>query len=74
MSSTSSQRSGFLTPTFMSVATAGVSGFIAAQIVGALIGLGLIAALYPDVAATADDVIVPHPHPSHTNVAPGSSP
>ena len=35
-------------------------GFIVAQIVGALIGLALIAALYPDAAATADDVVVPH--------------
>ena len=43
-------------------------GFIAAQIVGALIGLALIAALYPDAARTADDVVVPHHRPTaHTH-------
>ena len=31
-----------------------------AQIVGALIGLALVVALYPDAAASADDVVVPH--------------
>ena len=39
-------------------------GFIAAQIVGALIGLALIAALYPDAAETAGDVVIPH-HETH---------
>ena len=51
--------------TFAGIAPASVPGFIAAQIVGALIGLALIAALYPDAAATADDVVVPHaPQPA----------
>jgi hypothetical protein len=27
--------------------------------------LALIVALYPDAAANADDVVVPHPHPAH---------
>ena len=48
--------------TFAGINPESVPGFIAAQIVGALIGLGLITALYPDAAATADDVVVPHPH------------
>ena len=34
--------------------------FHAAQIVGGLLGLALIAALYPDAAATTNDVVVPH--------------
>ena len=34
-----------------------------AEIVGGLVGLGLVVALYPDAARTADDVVVPHnPH------------
>ena len=37
--------------TFAGIAPGSVPGFIAAQIVGALIGLALIAALYPDAAS-----------------------
>ena len=46
--------------TFAGIAPGSASGFIAAQILGALIGLALVAALYPDAAATANDVVVPH--------------
>ena len=42
-------------------------GFIAAQIVGALLGLALIAALYPDAARTADDAVIPHHWPTRSN-------
>ena len=48
--------------TFAGINPSSVPGFVVAQIVGALIGLALIAALYPDAAANADDVVVPHPH------------
>ena len=51
--------------TFAGIAPSSAPGFIVAQIVGALIGLALIVALYPDAAANADDVVVPHPHPAH---------
>lgn len=51
--------------TFAGIDPASVPGFIAAQIVGALIGLALISALYPDAADSADDVVVPHPHVTH---------
>jgi glycerol uptake facilitator-like aquaporin len=51
--------------TFAGIAPSSAPGFIGAQIVGALIGLALIVALYPDAAANADDVVVPHPHPAH---------
>ncbi len=50
--------------TFAGIAPSSAPGFIAAQIVGALLGLALITVLYPDAAATADDVVVPHPHTS----------
>ena len=59
--------------TFAGIDPTSVPGFIAAQIVGALIGLGLIAALYPD-AANADDVVVPHPHTTRTDAEHRSSP
>ena len=49
---------------FAGIAPGSAPGFIAAQIVGALIGLALIVALYPDAAHRADDVVVPHPHHS----------
>ena len=49
---------------FAGIAPGSAPGFIAAQIVGALIGLALIVALYPDAARRADDVVVPHPHHS----------
>jgi glycerol uptake facilitator-like aquaporin len=46
--------------TFAGIAPSSAPGFIAAQIVGGLIGLALIAALYPDAASSADDVVIPH--------------
>jgi len=51
--------------TFAGIAPSSVPGFLVAQIVGGLIGLALIAALYPDAAANADDVVIPHQHPVH---------
>lgn len=46
--------------TFAGIAPASVLPFVAAQVVGAGIGIVLVRALYPDVAATADDAVVPH--------------
>ena len=48
--------------TFAGIAPDSVPGFIAAQIVGAGIGLALVVVLYPDAARTADEVVIPHPH------------
>jgi glycerol uptake facilitator-like aquaporin len=50
---------------FAGIAPSSAPGFIGAQIVGTLIGLALIVALYPDAAANADNVVVPHPHQAH---------
>jgi glycerol uptake facilitator-like aquaporin len=47
--------------TFAGIAPSAAPGFVAAQIIGGLVGLALLVALYPDAAATADDVVVPHP-------------
>jgi glycerol uptake facilitator-like aquaporin len=46
--------------TFAGIAPTSVPGFVAAQVIGALIGLALVIALYPDAAITADDAVVPH--------------
>jgi arsenate reductase len=46
--------------TFAGIAPGGAPAFIAAQIVGALIGLGLVVALYPGVARRAVNVVIPH--------------
>jgi glycerol uptake facilitator-like aquaporin len=46
---------------FAGIAPGSVPGFVLAQLVGGVVGLVLARALYPDVAAAADDVVVPHP-------------
>ncbi|MBE1551118.1 arsenate reductase [Mycobacterium sp. OAS707] len=46
--------------TFAGIAPSSAPGFIAAQIVGAVIGLALVVVLYPDVQQSADEVVVPH--------------
>jgi glycerol uptake facilitator-like aquaporin len=48
---------------FAGIAPSSVPGFIAAQIVGALIGLALVVVLYPDAARSGDEVVLPN-HPS----------
>ena len=46
--------------TFAGIAPVSVLPFVAAQVVGAGVGVALVRALYPDVGATADDAVVPH--------------
>lgn len=46
--------------TFAGIAPASAPGFVAAQLVGAGLGAGLVLALYPDVARSAAAVVVPH--------------
>ena len=53
--------------TFAGIAPGSAPGFIAAQIIGALLGLALIAALYPDAASTADDAVIPHHWPTRAD-------
>jgi glycerol uptake facilitator-like aquaporin len=47
------------TDTFAGVEPASVPGFIVAQIIGLLVGVGLLLALYPSGGRQADDVVVP---------------
>ena len=46
--------------TFAGIAPGSAPGFIAAQVVGGMIGLALVVVLYPDAARSADEVVVPH--------------
>ncbi|MBI4939347.1 MAG: aquaporin family protein [Actinobacteria bacterium] len=46
--------------TFAGIAPSSVLPFVAVQVVGAGVGIALVRALYPDVALTADDAVVPH--------------
>jgi glycerol uptake facilitator-like aquaporin len=47
--------------TFAGIAPSSTPVFIAAQILGGLLGLGLVRYLFPDAAATAGQAVVPHP-------------
>jgi glycerol uptake facilitator-like aquaporin len=48
------------TDTFAGIQPSSVPGFLAAQIVGGLIGLGLLIALYPAPGRAAADAVMPH--------------
>ncbi|MGX6601481.1 aquaporin [Micromonosporaceae bacterium Da 78-11] len=49
------------TDTFAGIAPSSVPGFVAFQIVGLVIGVTLLLALYPDAGTAADDIVVEHP-------------
>jgi glycerol uptake facilitator-like aquaporin len=51
--------------TFAGIGPSSVPGFVAAQIVGAFLGLALVVVLYPDLQQSADEVVVPHEVPTH---------
>jgi glycerol uptake facilitator-like aquaporin len=60
---------------FAGIAPGSAPGFIAAQIVGTLLGLALVVVLYPGIAVSANDVVVPHEHSArHVDVDQGSLP
>jgi glycerol uptake facilitator-like aquaporin len=48
------------TNTFAGIAPISLPGFIAAQLLGGTVGLGLLALLYPNADEVADDLVVPH--------------
>ena len=47
--------------TFVGIAPTSVAPFIAAQFVGAIVGLALTVFLHPDAARTADQAVIAHP-------------
>lgn len=55
--------------TFAGIEPSAVPGFLVAQLVGGGLGLLLVRALYPDVAASADEVVVPHIDQTRESVA-----
>jgi glycerol uptake facilitator-like aquaporin len=68
------------TDTFAGIAPSSVPGFIAAQLVGAAIGAGVVLVLYPLGAPQTgaagnglDDVVVAHPHPDAHQAAPAGA-
>ena len=46
--------------TVAGIAPASVPGFVVAQLIGAAVGLGLLAVLFPSAAQPADIVVLPH--------------
>jgi glycerol uptake facilitator-like aquaporin len=52
-----------LSDTFAGIAPTSVPMFIAMQLVGAAVGVAVVALLYPHVAALADEAVVPHEQP-----------
>jgi glycerol uptake facilitator-like aquaporin len=56
--------------TFAGIRPASVPGFIAAQLVGGLVGLGLLIALYPQPGRAAADAVMPHEFPDAESPAP----
>jgi arsenate reductase len=49
------------TDTFAGIAPSSLAGFIGAQLIGLLTGVGFLLALYPSVGTTVGDVVVKHP-------------
>ena len=57
------------TNTFAGIAPASVPGFVIAQAVGLIVGVGVLLALYPAVGETADAVVVEHPVDAPTSTS-----
>jgi glycerol uptake facilitator-like aquaporin len=49
------------TDTFAGIAPASLGGFIGAQLIGLILGVGLLLALYPSAGVAAGEVVVEHP-------------
>jgi arsenate reductase len=55
-----------LSDTFAGIAPSSVPAFVVAQLLGAAVGVGIVALLYPSAVA-AGDVVVPHPAEEHAS-------
>ncbi|MFI7609503.1 aquaporin [Micromonospora sp. NPDC049366] len=58
------------TDTFAGIAPTSVPGFVLAQVAGLAIGVGLLAALYPDAGRAADQVVIPASEDAATGYRP----
>ena len=56
--------------TFTGISPGSTPGYIAAQVLGAALGVAVVLFLYPDAAESAADVVVPHPTRGPTGPAP----
>jgi arsenate reductase len=59
------------TDTFTGIAPTSVPGFLAAQLVGGVLAVGLLVVLYPRVGQAADEVAIPHHIRSADTAHPG---
>jgi arsenate reductase len=59
------------TDTFTGIAPTSVPGFLAAQLVGGVLAVGLLVVLYPRVGQAAEDVVIPHHIRSADTAHPG---
>ena len=46
--------------TFAGIAPASAPAFIGMQVIGLVVGVAIVLALYPDAGTKADDVVIPH--------------
>src|SRR5205085_3157073 len=51
-----------LSNTFAGIAPASMPAFVACQLLGALVAVGLVRVLYPQIAEIANELVVPHGH------------
>ena len=51
-----------LSNTFAGIDPASMPAFVACQFLGALVAVGLVRVLYPQIAEVADELVVPHGH------------
>jgi glycerol uptake facilitator-like aquaporin len=54
-----------LSDTFAGIDPASMPAFVVCQLIGALIAVGLVRVLYPQIADVADELVVPHGHEPH---------
>jgi arsenate reductase len=62
-----------LSNTFAGIAPGSVLAFVVTQLVGATLAVATVRFLYPDMAAVADEVVVPHPAASAPELPAGRS-
>ena len=57
-----------LSNTFAGIAPSSVPMFVLLQFIGGAVGVGVVAVLYPQIAASADDAVVPHENTANEEI------